>query len=36
MRIAAVVASLTNALDEIIADGVGAALGIGSIEDLYR
>ena len=34
MRVSALTASLTNTLDEIIADGVGAALGLCSIENL--
>jgi len=36
VRVAAVAAALTHALHEIVADGVVAALGISSIEDLRR
>ena len=34
MRVSALTASLTNTLDEIIADGVGTALGLCPIKNL--
>ena len=34
MRVAALVAALAHALDKVVAYGVGAAFGLGAIEDL--
>ena len=34
MRVTAIAAPLADTLDEVVADGVGAALGVRPVEDL--